>query len=103
MNEIAAFREGGTIERASWHRADAELGGAADHSRYHNVYGLLMTQATKEGMLLGERVGRWGPAPCAHSLTHSSHPPLSASQPPALCADPRQLHGRPPPRRHVDR
>ena len=53
MNEIAAFREGGTINRWSWHRADQELGGEDDHSRYHNVYGLLMTQATKTGMLLG--------------------------------------------------
>ena len=37
-------------ERAR-HRADAELGGPAPHARYHNVYGMLMARATREGML----------------------------------------------------
>ena len=50
MNEVAAFGEGGTINRKCWHRADRELGGGDDHSRYHNVYGFLMTLATKQGM-----------------------------------------------------
>jgi len=50
MNEVASFGEGGTIHRKAWHRADKELGGADDHSRYHNVFGFLMTLATKQGM-----------------------------------------------------
>jgi alpha-glucosidase len=35
----------------NWHRADEALGGPGPHRRYHNVYGMLMVHATREGML----------------------------------------------------
>jgi alpha-glucosidase len=33
------------------HRADPELGGPGPHTAYHNVYGMLMARATREGIL----------------------------------------------------
>ncbi|MCC6659670.1 MAG: alpha-glucosidase [Phycisphaerales bacterium] len=32
------------------HRADPELGGPGPHSKYHNVYGMLMARATRDGI-----------------------------------------------------
>jgi len=51
MNEIASFQPGTTIHPKSWHRADESLGGPDTNARYHNVYGLLMTRSTREGMM----------------------------------------------------
>lgn len=52
MNEPAVFHsEGWTMPTGNRHRADPELGGPGDHARYHNVYGMLMSQATYEGVL----------------------------------------------------
>ncbi len=52
MNEPAVFWP--AIEKTMppdvVHRADASLGGAGDHARYHNVYGMLMSRATREGL-----------------------------------------------------
>ena len=51
MNEPAVFHsEGWTMPKDNFHRADAELGGPGPHDRYHNVYGMLMSQATFEGV-----------------------------------------------------
>lgn len=53
MNEIASFQEGGTIPPSSFHNADDQLGGPDTNNRYHNVYGMLMTRATREGIMKG--------------------------------------------------
>jgi len=51
MNEPAVFNvDGKTMPRGNRHRADPELGGPGPHSRYHNVYGMLMARATWEGV-----------------------------------------------------
>ncbi len=53
MNEPAVFNSpGGTMPLSNIHRADPELGGIDSHARYHNVYGMLMARATREGLLL---------------------------------------------------
>jgi len=51
MNEPAVFETPGwTMPADNVHRADDELGGPGTHARYHNVYGMLMSRATFEGM-----------------------------------------------------
>jgi alpha-glucosidase len=53
MNEPAVFDgPDKTMAVEAMHRADASLGGPASHARYHNVYGMLMARATREGLLL---------------------------------------------------
>jgi alpha-glucosidase len=53
MNEPSVFDgPGKTMATDVRHRADAALGGAASHERYHNVYGMLMARSTREGLLL---------------------------------------------------
>lgn len=53
MNEPSVFDgPGKTMALEARHRADAALGGTASHARYHNVYGMLMARATREGLLL---------------------------------------------------
>jgi alpha-glucosidase len=51
MNEPAVF---GGVEKTmpvdNRHDADAELGGPGSHARYHNLYGMLMVRATREGI-----------------------------------------------------
>ena len=52
MNEPAVFDQPTkTMPENVRHRADAELGGPGPHLRYHNVYGMLMARATREGLL----------------------------------------------------
>jgi alpha-glucosidase len=52
MNEPAVFDVGSkTMPTDNVHRADPELGGQGPHAKYHNVYGMLMARATREGML----------------------------------------------------
>ncbi|MBS0197342.1 MAG: alpha-glucosidase [Planctomycetes bacterium] len=56
MNEPAVF--GGvekTMPVSNRHEADAELGGPGDHARYHNIYGMQMVRATREGVLAAAR------------------------------------------------
>jgi alpha-glucosidase len=51
MNEPAVFNvDSKTMPRNNHHRADPELGGPGSHARFHNVYGMLMAQATWEGV-----------------------------------------------------
>ncbi len=52
MNEPAVF-DGPekTMDVRARHDADPELGGPAPHARYHNVYGMQMVRATREGVL----------------------------------------------------
>lgn len=51
MNEPSVFDgPGKTMPVSNRHDADAELGGPDDHARYHNLYGMLMVQATLEGV-----------------------------------------------------
>jgi len=52
MNEPAVFNTPTkTMPESNWHRADEALGGPGDHARFHNVYGMLMVQATREGVM----------------------------------------------------
>ncbi len=52
MNEPAVFNvPTKTMPEDNWHRADAELGGPATHARFHNVYGMLMVRASREGVM----------------------------------------------------
>jgi len=59
MNEPTTFirdEDGGiaaatTFPEDNHHRADEELGGPGPHARYHNVYGMLMVKASREGIL----------------------------------------------------
>jgi len=52
MNEPAVFGvESKTMPEDNWHRADEAFGGPGPHARFHNVYGMLMVQATREGFL----------------------------------------------------
>jgi alpha-glucosidase len=51
MNEPAVFRGvEKTMPATNRHNADAELGGPDSHARYHNVYGMLMVRASREGI-----------------------------------------------------
>lgn len=52
MNEPAVFNvPTKTMPEDNWHRADPELGGPGPHARFHNVYGMLMVEATREGVM----------------------------------------------------
>jgi alpha-glucosidase len=52
MNEPAVFDvTPKTMPEDNLHRADAQLGGPGPHARFHNVYGLLMVKATREGFM----------------------------------------------------
>ena len=52
MNEPAVFNvETKTMPETNVHRADPELGGTDTHDRYHNVYGMQMIRATREGVM----------------------------------------------------
>ncbi len=52
MNEPAVFNvESKTMPEDNLHRADEALGGPGPHARFHNVYGMLMVQATREGIM----------------------------------------------------
>ncbi len=52
MNEPAIFwpASGKTMPDDVRHRADDAIGGEGDHARYHNVYGMLMSRATRKGL-----------------------------------------------------
>ncbi len=51
MNEPAVFDgPGKTIPEHCRHEADADLGGPGTHAKYHNVYGMQMVRATREGI-----------------------------------------------------
>lgn len=51
MNEPSVFDgPGKTMPVDNRHRADADLGGPDAHARYHNVYGMQMVRATREGV-----------------------------------------------------
>lgn len=52
MNEPAVFNATGwTMPENNIHRGDAAFGGTLPHSKYHNVYGMLMARVTREGLL----------------------------------------------------
>jgi len=52
MNEPAVFGvQSKTMPLDNWHRADPELGGPGPHAAYHNIYGMQMVRATREGVL----------------------------------------------------
>jgi alpha-glucosidase len=52
MNEPAVFNVSSkTMPEDNRHEADPELGGPGDHARYHNVYGMMMLKATRDGVL----------------------------------------------------
>ena len=52
MNEPAVFNVASkTMPEDNRHRADPELGGPGTHARYHNVYGMQMVRATREGVM----------------------------------------------------
>jgi len=52
MNEPAVFGVASkTMPEDNWHRADPEFGGPGPHARFHNVYGMLMVKASREGIM----------------------------------------------------
>lgn len=52
MNEPAVFNvPSKTMPEDNIHRADPELGGKGPHARYHNVYGVFMVKASREGIM----------------------------------------------------
>ena len=52
MNEPAVFNvESKTMPESNVHRADPRLGGTDTHDRYHNVYGMQMIRATRQGVM----------------------------------------------------
>ncbi len=52
MNEPAIFNvPTKTMPEDNHHRADASLGGPGPHAQYHNVFGMLMIRATREGVM----------------------------------------------------
>jgi len=52
MNEPAVFNvPTKTMPEDNIHRADAEFGGPGDHAQFHNVYGMLMVRASREGVM----------------------------------------------------
>ncbi len=52
MNEPAVFNvKTKTMPVDNRHEADEDLGGPGPHAQYHNVYGQLMVQATKKGVM----------------------------------------------------
>jgi alpha-glucosidase len=51
MNEPAVFDvPGKTMPDSNHHDADPDLGGPGSHATFHNVYGMLMVRASREGM-----------------------------------------------------
>ena len=51
MNEPAVFDgPGKSMPETNHHDADPELGGPGPHSRHHNIYGMQMVRATREGI-----------------------------------------------------
>ena len=51
MNEPAVFDDDTKqVPETLHHRADEALGGPGAHARYHNVYGMLMVRASREGI-----------------------------------------------------
>jgi len=67
MNEPAIFNvDSKTMPLDNVHRADPELGGTGPHARYHNVYGMLMARATREGCL------QWRPERRAFVLSRAN-------------------------------
>lgn len=51
MNEPAVFNvPSKTMPEDNVHRADAAFGGPGPHARFHNVYGMMMISATREGI-----------------------------------------------------
>lgn len=68
MNEPAVFNvDGHTMPVTNIHRADPDLGGTGSHARFHNVYGMLMSRATWEGVAAAR------PAQRPFVLTRASH------------------------------
>ena len=56
MNEPAIFDgPGKSMPESCVHRADEELGGSGNHARYHNIYGMQMVRATRQGMHAARR------------------------------------------------
>ena len=52
MNEPAIFNvKSKTMPLDNIHRADPELGGIGPHAQYHNIYGMQMVRATRQGIL----------------------------------------------------
>ncbi len=52
MNEPSVFNvAGGTMPNDAWHRADAAFGGPGTHQQFHNIYGMQMVRATRDGVL----------------------------------------------------
>ncbi len=52
MNEPAVFNvKAKTMPEDNVHDADPKLGGPGPHARFHNVYGTLMVQATRDGII----------------------------------------------------
>ncbi len=52
MNEPTVFNAPGmTMPDDNQHNADPELGGPGPHVRYHNIYGMQMIRATRQGVL----------------------------------------------------
>ena len=51
MNEPAVFETpGGTMPNSNWHRGGGNLS-AGPHLKYHNIYGMLMVKASRQGIL----------------------------------------------------
>lgn len=51
MNEPAIFNvESKTMPEDNLHAGDPDMGGPGDHARFHNVYGMLMIKATRNGV-----------------------------------------------------
>lgn len=51
MNEPAIFNvESKTMPEDNVHAGDSDMGGGGTHARFHNVYGMLMIKATREGV-----------------------------------------------------
>ncbi len=52
MNEPAVFNvPTKTMPEDNLHRADTDLGGPGPHARYHNVYGMMMVRASRDGVM----------------------------------------------------
>lgn len=52
MNEPAVFNvESKTMPLDNIHRADPDLGGQGPHAKYHNIYGMQMVRATRDGFM----------------------------------------------------
>jgi alpha-glucosidase len=52
MNEPAVFNvQSKTMPTDNLHRADDDLGGPGTHAQYHNIYGMQMVRASREGVM----------------------------------------------------